>query len=165
MALRKYFVENENHLKKWLPSRPDGYDSESSWRRRAREYATEQQSGASLRLLAFQQDADDIVGICEFTNIARGAFQACYLGYSIGQKYQDKGLMSEILNGALDYVFEELQLHRVMANYMPENAKSARVLEKLGFHREGYARAYLKIAGDWRDHVLTAKINPHHLIE
>jgi ribosomal-protein-alanine N-acetyltransferase len=49
-----------------------------------------------------------------------------------------------------------------MANYMPENKRSARVLEKLGFEKEGMARDYLKIAGEWRDHVLTAKINPWH---
>ena len=47
-----------------------------------------------------------------------------------------------------------------MANFMPRNAASARVLEKCGFVREGLARKYLRIAGRWEDHVLTALINP-----
>jgi len=162
VALRNYYLENEDHLNKWAPVRPAGYHSEKSWRQRTREYEEEHRSSVSLRLLAFQQGAEDIVGICEFTNIARGPFQACHLGYSIAQRHENAGLMTEILGGALDYVFEELKLHRVMANYMPENKRSARVLEKLGFEQEGFARAYLKIAGEWQDHVLTAKINPSH---
>ena len=43
---------------------------------------------------------------------------------------------------------------------MPANVKSERLLRTLGFEREGYARAYLKIAGQWKDMVLNALINP-----
>lgn len=165
IVLKNYFLENEQHLRKWVPAQSDDHHSDESWQQRTRDYVKEYEFGASLRLLAFKQGTEDMVGLCEFTNITRGVFQACYLGYSIGQEYENTGLMSEILAGALDYVFEELQLHRVMANYMPENKRSARVLEKLGFEQEGFARAYLQIAGKWRDHVLTAKINPAHQIE
>ncbi|MCJ8298752.1 MAG: 30S ribosomal protein S5 alanine N-acetyltransferase, partial [Pseudomonadales bacterium] len=52
------------------------------------------------------------------------------------------------------------KLHRIMANYIPENVRSAKVLEKVGFKKEGYSPSYLKIAGKWQDHVLTALINP-----
>jgi len=51
-------------------------------------------------------------------------------------------------------------LHRIMANYRPENERSARVLSGLGFQQEGFARSYLKINGEWADHVLTALVNP-----
>jgi ribosomal-protein-alanine N-acetyltransferase len=47
-----------------------------------------------------------------------------------------------------------------MANHMPSNVKSERLLRTLGFEREGYARAYLKIAGKWEDMVLNALIHP-----
>ena len=47
-------------------------------------------------------------------------------------------------------------MHRIMANYMPHNMRSGNLLAKLGFEREGYARQYLQINGEWRDHVLTA---------
>lgn len=161
-VLRNYYIDNERHLDKWLPKRPDGYHSENSWRQRVCDYLDEYRTGASLRLLAFDQATGELIGICEFTSITRGAFEACYLGYSIDHKFENKGLMTEILVGALDYVFDELGLHRVMANYMPENDKSARVLDKLGFEKEGFARSYLNIAGDWRDHVLASKINPRH---
>ena len=60
----------------------------------------------------------------------------------------------------VQYSFHDLNLHRVMANYVPENERSGKLLERLGFVREGVAREYLRIAGQWRDHVLTARINP-----
>ncbi|KPY04671.1 Ribosomal-protein-S5p-alanine acetyltransferase [Pseudomonas savastanoi pv. nerii] len=59
------------------------------------------------------------------------------------------------------YCFEQMGLHRIMASHMPANVRSERLLQSLGFEKEGYARAYLKIAGVWEDHVLRALINPN----
>ena len=50
--------------------------------------------------------------------------------------------------------FGELGLHRIEAGTVPHNVRSRAVLERNGFVRFGYAPAYLKIAGEWRDHVL-----------
>jgi len=47
----------------------------------------------------------------------------------------------------------------VMANYRPENERSHRLLQRLGFEQEGRARSYLNIDGRWRDHILTSLIN------
>jgi ribosomal-protein-alanine N-acetyltransferase len=46
-----------------------------------------------------------------------------------------------------------------MANYIPTNERSGLLLKRLGFAVEGYARDYLLINGQWRDHVLTALTN------
>ena len=67
--------------------------------------------------------------------------------------------MYEALTAAIDYVFTDLKLHRIMANYIPVNERSARLLRRLGFTVEGYARDYLFIAGEWRDHILTSLTN------
>lgn len=69
--------------------------------------------------------------------------------------------MTEALQIAIQYMFEEQNIHRIMANYMPSNMKSARVLQKLGFMIEGHAKEYLLINGKWEDHVLTSLTNPH----
>jgi ribosomal-protein-alanine N-acetyltransferase len=69
--------------------------------------------------------------------------------------------MTEALSIAINYVFEELNLHRIMANYMPHNRRSGNVLKRLGFVVEGYARDYLMINGKWEDHIFTSLINPH----
>jgi len=67
--------------------------------------------------------------------------------------------MAEALSSAIRYCFDEMNLHRIMANYMPTNVRSAALLRKLGFAPEGYARDYLFLAGEWQDHVLTALTN------
>ncbi|NJN00832.1 MAG: 30S ribosomal protein S5 alanine N-acetyltransferase, partial [Aquincola sp.] len=51
-------------------------------------------------------------------------------------------------------------LRRVQANVLPDNTRSLALLDRLGFAREGLAREYLFIDGAWRDHVLTALVNP-----
>ncbi len=99
-----------------------------------------------------------VLGVANLSNIVRGTLQACHLGYSLDREYEGRGLMQEALEALVTYAFEDLQLHRVMANYQPENVRSGRVLERLGFVREGYAPDYLHIDGAWRDHVLTALV-------
>ncbi len=69
--------------------------------------------------------------------------------------------MHEALQAALDDAFgPRVWLHRVQANVRPENTRSLALLERLGFGHEGHAREYLFIDGAWRDHLMTAKLNP-----
>ena len=98
-------------------------------------------------------------GNVSFTEIVRGIFQACYLGYGLAQARQGQGLMREALRGAIAHAFGPMGLHRIMANYLPHNRRSANVLKSLGFTVEGYARDYLRINGRWEDHVLTSLTN------
>ena len=161
-ALHEYYTANAAHLAPWEPRRPDGYHSLAAWQARVIEFAEEQTGGEALRMLSFRPGDQQLVAVCAFTNISRGVFQACNLGYSIAAAQAGQGLMTEIVEAAVAYVFRELDLHRVMASYVPDNQRSARVLEKVGFSKEGLARSYLQINGRWRDHVLTAKLNPEH---
>ena len=78
----------------------------------------------------------------------------------MAHRYEGQGYMRRIVSHAIDYAFNTLKLHRVMASHMPANTRSAGLLQSLGFEREGYAREYLLINGRWEDHVLNALINP-----
>lgn len=117
--------------------------------------------GRAIRFFFFlNNDANhQIIGMCNFTNIIRGPFQACYLGYKIDYAYQGKGLMTEALKEAIHYMFEEHNVHRIMANYMPSNTKSGQLLKRLGFTVEGQAKEYLLINGVWENHIMTSLIN------
>jgi ribosomal-protein-alanine N-acetyltransferase len=106
-----------------------------------------------------------VVGTVSFTNIRRGPLQACELGYGLDFRYQGRGLMTEALRAACTYAFNAMGLHRIQANHLPENLRSAAVLRRLGFVVEGYARDYLLINGHWRDHVLTALVAPKDMPE
>ncbi len=121
------------------------------------------QAGEQVSYALTLTDAPDVViGTCRFTQIARGAFQSCMLGYAIDGAHEGQGLMTEALRASIDQMFDALHLHRIQANHLPENQRSARVLARLGFVREGLAPRYLFIAGAWRDHVLNALINPRY---
>lgn len=50
-------------------------------------------------------------------------------------------------------------MHRIMAAYLPYNQRSGKLLKRLGFIVEGYARDYLTIDGQWQDHILTSLTN------
>ncbi len=69
---------------------------------------------------------------------------------------QGQGLMTEGIRLALGFAFGAAGLHRVQAAIMPRNQASLRVVEKVGFRREGFAQRYLQIAGKWEDHLLFA---------
>ncbi|KAF1043271.1 MAG: putative ribosomal N-acetyltransferase YdaF [Herbaspirillum frisingense] len=160
-ALLAYRLRNRDHLQPWEPARPAAFHTLAATRQRLEEQAAQMQRGQALHLmLAPVSDPGTVIGECNFTNIVRGPFQACHLGFSIDAGAQGQGLMHEALTRALAYCFEALRLHRVMANHLPDNLRSARLLARLGFEQEGLARAYLHINGAWADHVLTSLINP-----
>jgi ribosomal-protein-alanine N-acetyltransferase len=150
------------------PTRTDAFFTEDFWREQAGRSALEFARDQGLRLFLFKlapggepRQALEPIGSANFNQIVRGPFQACTLGYALDPAHQGQGLMHEALQAAIGYVFNELGLHRVMANYMPSNAKSAAVLKRLGFTIEGQARDYILINGRWEDHVLTSLVNPH----
>jgi ribosomal-protein-alanine N-acetyltransferase len=159
--LLAYVCDNREHLAPFSPPPPQAYYTEAFWQNRLQLAREEFGRGESVRFVLFRRESPfaEVVGECNFTLIARGPFQACYLGYNLDSRAVGKGLMYEALTAAIDYVFTDLKLHRIMANYMPANERSARLLRRLGFTVEGYARDYLFIAGEWRDHILTSLTN------
>lgn len=165
--LLQYAVDNRDHLAAWEPRRAESYFAESFWSVEMERAEEEHAAGSSLRLILLDAANPEgpALGLCNFRNIVRGAFQACHLGYSLDHRHQGRGLMFEALDAAIVYVFDSLCLHRVMANYIPANERSARLLSRLGFEREGLARDYLFIDGRWQDHVLTSRINPQWVPE
>ncbi|WP_341958374.1 GNAT family N-acetyltransferase [Pseudomonas sp. RC10] len=158
--IRAYNLTNHKHLQPWQPTRPAGFFDIDNILMRIAYLERERLAGRCLHLLMLDRASGDMVGECNFSNVVLGAFQACHLGYSLAKAAQGQGLMTEGLRRGIAHVFDDLQLHRIMANYKPENERSGRVLETLGFEKEGFARAYLKINGEWADHVLTALVNP-----
>jgi len=83
---------------------------------------------------------------------------ACNMGYSVAEEFEGLGLMQEIARAGICYIFDVVGLHRIMANHAPSNERSEKMLRRLGFEREGYAKAYLKIADKWEDMVLNSLI-------
>jgi ribosomal-protein-alanine N-acetyltransferase len=155
-----YLVRNREHLSPWEPTREPAYYTAAHWMLHVGHLLAECQAGRQLDLFLFEHSAPTrVIGKLTFSAIIRGAFHACYLGYALDGQSQGRGYMTEALTAAIDYMFTELGLHRIMANYQVTNERSAAVLKRLGFEVEGTARSYLRINGAWEDHVLTARIN------
>lgn len=154
--LADYYAENRHFLKPWEPIRDESHCYPSGWQARLGMIAEFHKQGSAYYFALLDPDEKEIIGVANFSNVVRGSFHACYLGYSIAQKWQGQGLMFEALTAAIRYMQRTQHIHRIMANYMPRNKRSGDLLARLGFEKEGYAKNYLLIDGQWRDHVLTA---------
>ena len=150
-------MDNKEHFRPWEPERHESYYTLKSMSEKCRQSEEQCVQGLGIHWLAFLKGR--LVGFCHFSNIVRGVFQACHLGYGVDSRHQGQGLMREVVQAGIQYMFDEQGLHRVMANYMPSNSRSEGLLKSLGFEREGFAKDYLKINGKWEDHILTAKRN------
>jgi RimJ/RimL family protein N-acetyltransferase len=99
---------------------------------------------------AIELKADrEMIGDCAFHISADG--RQAEIGYTLSRSFQGQGYASEALARLLDYLFFDLNLHRVHANLDPENLPSARLLERLGLRREGHFVESLWFKGRWAD--------------
>lgn len=157
--LSAFYQKNKQHLQLWEPLRTHNYHSESQWHTRLLALEENQSIGDAMLFVASQNNK--VIATFALTNIVRGYFQACNMGFNVDVSFQGQGFMSRLCLHAIDYAFSSLGLHRIMANYMPDNERCARLLDRLGFSKEGLAKQYLEINGKWQDHVLSALLNPH----
>jgi ribosomal-protein-alanine N-acetyltransferase len=158
-SIVRHFRENEAHLDEFSPF-PKEFLSEAFWRIQVEAQRREFAGDHGCKTFVFEPDDATVIGSANLSVIVRGAFQSAYLGYALAGAKQGQGLMHEALALLVRFAFTELRLHRIMANYMPRNARSAAVLKRLGFTVEGLAQRYLLINGVWEDHVLTSLDNP-----
>jgi RimJ/RimL family protein N-acetyltransferase len=99
------------------------------------------------------RENDAVVGTCTLTSIAIEHRRA-ELGFALGRPHWGRGLMAEALARLLGCAFDELGLHRLEADADPRNTRSIRVLERLGFRREGLLRERYILDGEVQDAVV-----------
>jgi ribosomal-protein-alanine N-acetyltransferase len=155
-TVQDYLLRNKAFFKPWSPiPAPDFFELESIEKRMHQEKWNASQK-KQLRFYIFSvtdKAKQYILGDIHYSNLIFGAFQSCFLGYKTDQRACGKGIMTEALQATNAYLFEHWGLHRIEANIMPSNKASLRVVEKLNFDKEGLARNYLNINGQWEDHL------------
>ncbi|MDP4089905.1 MAG: GNAT family N-acetyltransferase [Bacillota bacterium] len=155
-----YYVRNRDFLQEWEPVRSSDFYTLEYHARQLEKDSDGIENGTLLRFWIFKKDdKGKVIGTVAFNNIVRGAFQSCHLGYKLDKDEINKGLMAEALKKGIEIAFEEYKLHRIEANIRPKNKASLRVVEKLGFYNEGLAYKYLKINGNWEDHIHMVLLN------
>lgn len=141
-------------LEPWEPTWPENDLARRSFRVRLGAYERDLETGEAWPFFVFRQSDDALIGAVRLFHVRRGVSLSGTIGYWVGQPYARQGHMTDAVNTVIRFAFDGLGLHRLEAACMPENAASASLLLKCGFSEEGYARAYLKINGEWRDHRL-----------
>ncbi|MEQ8166917.1 MAG: GNAT family protein [Alphaproteobacteria bacterium] len=146
--------ESRDFLVPWEPAWSNDALSLPAFRRRLRQYASDWRADAGYSFFIFRTTGDELLGGISLSNVRRGIVMSASLGYWVGQPHARQGHGTAAVRAALRFAFTQLQLNRVEAACIPENDPSRTLLENVGFEREGFARKYLRINGEWRDHLL-----------
>jgi len=141
----------------WFPARPVAETLDEFFTRQLDQTLSGIRDGTQYRFVGLLDDSR-IAGFFNLFQIVRGAAQYAMVSWSVNAEVGRQGLCTEGVTALLDFAFAPpstgLGLHRVQANIIPANTPSIRIAEKTGFRREGLAKSYLKIAGEWRDQFL-----------
>lgn len=131
-----------------------------SFRQMVTDLTRQARAGRMLPWLITYRDDDRadpaLAGQLTISGITYGSARWAQAGYWVDQRWAGRGIAPTALALAGDYLFGTLRLHRLEVAIRPENVKSLRVVEKLGFRFEGHIPRYLHVDGDWRDHLMFA---------
>jgi ribosomal-protein-alanine N-acetyltransferase len=149
-------AESRAFLTPWEPTWPADDLTRSAFRRRIRRYQDEIRDDHAYPFFIFRQADQILLGGITLSNVTRGMTQTATLGYWMGERYANRGYMTRAVKALAPFAFGALRLHRLEAACLPHNVASMRLLQKLGFQREGLARGLVCIAGRWQDHIVYA---------
>ncbi|NDV01765.1 GNAT family N-acetyltransferase [Pseudoroseicyclus tamaricis] len=145
-------------LKPWEPTWAADHLTRKSFTNRVYWAQRSINQGSALPLFLIRREDEAFLGAITLDNIRRGPAQAGTTGYWIGQGYARQGYMREAIRALVHHAFTVLDLSRIEAGCLPENAPSRGLLESCGYKYEGVAQSYLQINGRWRNHVLYANL-------
>ena len=153
---------NKAHLSPWEPLWDDNHLTRPSYRARLSRFKKMVSGETGYPFHIFRETDMQIIGACNITHLERGINQSAKLGYWVGEQYARQGYARASVRAACQFCFDELGLHRIEAAVRPDNTPSIHLLEAIGFMREGTARGYLRIDGQWHDHVIYARLSSDH---
>ena len=145
---------SQTFLRPWEPSWAPDELSRPAFRRRLRHWRREAAEDTGHAFFILVDDDRTLAGGINLAHVRRGVTQSAQVGYWMGEGFAGRGLMTEALGALIPWCFGPLGLHRLEAACVPHNDRSRRVLLRTGFREEGHARQYLKIDGQWHDHIL-----------
>lgn len=106
----------------------------------------------------FRKKDDALIGFISFLDIKRGCFQSSSIGYRLFNQYWGFGYALEMVKKGLSIGFEDLRFHRLEAHIETGNMRSIKLIEQLGFEKEGVRRSCFLRDKEWFDLSLYALI-------
>ena len=156
----KYYYDNRDFFAKYEPSRDEEYYTFDY------QYALLRQEAGNMERLTgayyyyyLKVDPEHIIGSISFSRLRKDPYFSTIFGYNIDYRFQGQGYCTEACRGAMEHVMEIAPIHRIDARVLTDNAKSIRVLDRLGFEKEGFEKASILIGGEFRDHLRYAYLN------
>jgi len=155
-----YYKRNEELFTPLDPRRPSNFYT-LAYQKLSLEYDDDEwASGRALKLWVFtKEDPGKIIGMVSFSSILGGSVSSAFLAYKLDQEYLNRGYITEAIAMGIKIIFDVYRLNRIDVAVLPRNKPSLRVMEKLGFTREGFSEKYLEINGVWEDHVRFGMVN------
>lgn len=150
--------ESAAFLQPWEPTWAEDHLTRKSFTNRVYWAQRSISNSTAVPLFITRRSDQALLGAITLDHIRRGPSQAGTTGYWIGAPYARQGYMREAIEAVVHYAFTDLDLSRVEAGCLPQNAPSRALLEQCGYKYEGVAQAYLQINGRWRNHVLYANL-------
>lgn len=155
-ALRK---ANEVYLRPWEPEWTEAHMSRNSYKARLAKFKKMLANDSAYPFHIFGGSDVRLIGACNVLNVQRHVAQTCEIGYWLGEAYARQGFARAAVRAVTKFCFDDLGLHRVEAAVQPGNKRSVRLLEAVGFEKEGTSRGHLKISGEWKDHDIYARLS------
>jgi len=134
-TLRDYYRRNAERFAPWDPPRPDDLAFHAQWIEDKRE--ERRRSGWASVFLAYAKDAPDLVSVVALDGFTSEGLRSAMLSYSVDASYEGRGYAGEAVGRVIRYAFDELGLGTLSAYYHPDNERSAKLLERLGFRIVG----------------------------
>jgi RimJ/RimL family protein N-acetyltransferase len=156
--LHEAIVETLTDLVKWLPWARPGH-RKADTRRYVRGARAAMARRGAYEFVIEELETGNIVGITSLHRID-WIRRSAGVGYWVRRSCWGKGLATEAVDALTERGFQIFRLHRLEAHVALDNLASQRVVEKLGFEREGVARAVEYLNGRYVDHIQYSLIHP-----
>ena len=154
--LADLYLANRDHLAPFEPVRDEEFYTVEGQSSRVATALADREQG---RALPFVIEVDGrLAGRVNVSNIVLGPFCSGSLGYWVAAELTGRGVATTAVRLVVDDCFTDHGLHRLEASTLVDNHASQKVLQRTGFALIGRAPRYLRIAGDWRDHLLFQRL-------
>jgi len=117
--------------------------------------------GNAIRFYLFEHNSDIILGDIVYYNILPPPISSALIGFKIDGGKRNNGFMKEGIENTLNFVFNQLNLHKIEAYIFYDNIAAIQLINKIGFVDDGIAKSYVEIKGTWTDHNRYYLLNPN----
>ena len=157
-----FYICNAEHLKMWEDAKDDDFYTAEYQRSLIKYEQRCVRQGTGIDFWIFEKYGGHLAGKIAVFSLSGGNYANCMVGYKLDKNCQSRGYMHEAMTRVIDFLFHEMNLHRIEICIVPRNIRSVNVAEKLGFKRECISEKLMRINGVWEDHARYVLINDEY---